>query len=204
MNQAAEKLMIATVILAAGESKRMTGIKQLLPWKGSTLLGYAIEQALKSDTDQVFVVLGAKKDIVLNRIDTSRISVIINDDWAEGMGTSIAASINYFKARQLHFDGILIKLIDQPLLDVKHYNTLINKYINYKYIITTSYRSGSGVPAVFDKSYFNELNDLSSDKGAKGIIFKHKDKVLVVDAGQRTIDLDTQETYLQYYEQFGK
>jgi molybdenum cofactor cytidylyltransferase len=130
--------------------------------------------------------------------------VIINDDWALGMGTSIAASVHYFKARRLDFDGLLIRLIDQPLLDVKHYNELINKYINTKYIIATSYRSGSGVPAVFDKSFFNELDDLSSDKGAKGIILKHKDTVLVVDAGKGTIDLDTRETYLEYYEQFGK
>jgi molybdenum cofactor cytidylyltransferase len=204
MNPTRWKPKIATVILAAGESKRMHGVKQLLPWKGSSLLGHAIEQALKSDADQVYVVLGANKDIILKEIDTSGITVIINDAWALGMGTSIGAAMNYFKAGQLDFDGILMALIDQPLLDVKHYNILINKYIDSKNIIATSYGSGSGVPAVFDKSYFDELIVLSSDKGAKNIILKHKNKVLAVDAGNRTIDLDTRETYLQYYEEYGK
>lgn len=204
MNPTAREPKIATVILAAGESKRMHGVKQLLPWKGSTLLGYTIEQVLESDTDQVYVVLGANKDIILKEIDTSRITVIINDDWALGMGTSIAAAMNYFKTGQLDFDGALMALVDQPLLDVKHYNYLINKYIGTKYIIATSYGSGRGVPAIFDKSYFDELIVLSSDKGAKNIILKYENKVLAVDAGHRTIDLDTRETYLQYYEQYGK
>ena len=54
------KKKIATIILAAGESKRMDGIKQLLPWKDSTLLGHAITQSLQSSTNEIYVVLGAK------------------------------------------------------------------------------------------------------------------------------------------------
>ncbi|MBG7631334.1 MAG: NTP transferase domain-containing protein, partial [Bacteroidetes bacterium] len=50
---------IAMLILAAGESKRMNGIKQLLPWKNTTLLGNAIEQGLNSNVNLVYVVLGA-------------------------------------------------------------------------------------------------------------------------------------------------
>ena len=204
MNVYSKRPKIATVILAAGESKRMQGIKQLLPWKGTTLLGHAIQQSLESDSELVSIVLGANKDLILKEIDTSRIKVIINDDWALGMGTSIAAAVHYFKARQLDFDGLLIRLIDQPLLDVKHYNRLINKYIDIKYIIATSYGSWSGVPAIFDKSYVDELIVLSSDKGAKSIIQKHENEVFSVDPGKGTIDLDTRETYLEYYEQFGK
>ena len=50
---------IAMVILAAGAATRMQAIKQLLPWKKTTLLGNAIEQGLQSNVDKVYVVLGA-------------------------------------------------------------------------------------------------------------------------------------------------
>lgn len=197
-------MKIATLILAAGESKRMNGIKQLLPWKDSTLLGHAITQSLQSSTDEIYVVLGANRNQILNVVDTRKVNLVINDDWSLGMGTSIAAVIRFFKANQLDFDGILIKLIDQPLLDVKHYNILINKYIDSKKIIASSYESGCGVPVVFDKKYFDELLVLKSDKGAKGIINEHNNELIIVDSEGGTIDLDDEATYLKYYNKYGK
>lgn len=198
------KMKIATIILAAGESKRMNGIKQLLPWKDATLLGHAITQSLQSNTNEVFVVLGANKGKILKEVDTGRVKLIINDDWKLGMGTSIAAAIRFFRTNQLDFDGILIGLIDQPLLDVKHYNLLIDKYITSKYIIASSYESRYGVPAVFDKIHFDELENLESDKGAKEIINRHKKELIVVDSEGKTIDLDDAKTYLKYYDTYGK
>jgi molybdenum cofactor cytidylyltransferase len=197
-------MKIATIILAAGESKRMNGIKQLLPWKDSTLLEHAIAQSLQSYTNDVYLVLGANKDKILKAVDTRKVNVIINDDWPLGMGTSIAAVIRFISANHLNFDGILIRLIDQPLLDVSYYNLLINKYIDSKNIIASSYKSGYGVPAVFDKIYFDELLVLRSDKGAKSIINEHKKELIVVDSEGRTIDLDDRQTYLKYYDKYGK
>lgn len=195
---------MATIILAAGESKRMNGIKQLLPWKDSTLLEHAITQSLQSCANDVYLVLGANKDKILKAVDTRKVNIIINDDWSLGMGTSIAAVIRFFRANQLDFDGILIRLIDQPLLDVNYYNVLIDRYINLKHIIASSYESGYGVPVVFDKIYFDELLVLKSDKGAKSILNGHKNELIVVDSEGRTIDLDDRQTYLKYYAKYGK
>ena len=197
-------MKIATIILAAGESKRMNGIKQLLPWKDSTLLGHAITQSLQTRTNEVYVVLGANTDKILNKVDTSKINIIINEDWSFGMGTSIAAAIRFFRTNQLDFDGILIQLMDQPLLNVSYYNLLINKYITSKYIIASSYKSRYGVPAVFNRIYFDELLVLKSDKGAKGVIKKHEKELIVIDSEGKTIDLDDSETYLKYYKKYGK
>jgi len=197
-------MKIATLILAAGESKRMKGIKQLLPWKDSTLLGYAITQSLQSSANEVYVVLGANMNKIMNSVDTRKVNLVINDDWSLGMGTSIAAAIRFFRANQLDFDGILIRLIDQPLLDVKYYNLLINNYIDSKNIIASSYKSGYGVPVIFDKNYFHELLDLKSDKGAKDIIKEHKKELIIVDSEGGTIDLDDKQTYLKYYNKYGK
>ena len=132
------KSKIAMIILAAGESKRMEDTKQLLPWKNTTLLGYAIEQGLVSDVDSVFVILGADSKSILNKIDQTDIVIINNQNWQKGMGTSIACTMHYFKKESLKFTAVLIALIDQPLLDFKHYNKLIYYYLNSnKNIIST-------------------------------------------------------------------
>jgi len=129
---------IATIILAAGESKRMKGIKQLLHWKDTTLLGFAIKQALASESDAVFVVLGANKEAILASVDTDQTTKIMNDDWVHGMGSSIAAAVRYIQLNRFDFDAVLIRLTDQPLLGVNHYNKLIHSYIKYNNIISTS------------------------------------------------------------------
>jgi len=204
MNTNELRSKIATIILAAGESKRMKGVKQMLPWKDTTLLGHAIEQAIESEAEAVFVVLGANKDAILSSVDTGHTTIIMNDDWSMGMGASIATALRYIRLNKFDFDAVLIRLIDQPLLSVSHYNKLINSYIETNSITSTSYASGCGVPVVFDKKYFNELMILKSDKGAKEIINRHKKNVCIIDSKGKTIDLDDYDTYLTCFNEHGK
>lgn len=201
---AEEKVKIATIILAAGASKRMGDIKQLLPWKNKNLLDYAISQSLESVSDHVFVVLGAQKKAILKAIDTSNVTVIHNENWPLGMGTSIASAMTYLADQKLSFDAVLIRLIDQPLLDVNYYNKLIFNYIKLKKLIASSYEHHPGVPAVFDKSYFSKLSGLSSDKGAKELLKSNANDLLLVDSKGATLDLDTQEVYRAYFQRYGK
>lgn len=204
MLQVEDSPKIATIILAAGESKRMKGIKQLLPWKNSTLLENAIEQSKLSLSEDVFVILGAHKKNILNTIDTKGITIIDNPNWHLGMGTSIRAALQYFNKKKLDYGAVLILLSDQPLLDFNHYNNLIYKYIKNNKIITSSYSKGFGVPAILGKSYFERLMNLQNDQGAKKVIMNHLSDMIIVHSKNKTIDLDTRTEYQKYYNQYGK
>jgi len=46
---------VAAVVVAAGASRRMSGIKQLLPWKHTTMLGYVIEQLKTAGALRAFI-----------------------------------------------------------------------------------------------------------------------------------------------------
>ena len=70
---------VGAVILAAGTSSRMEEIKQLLPWKNTTLIGHVIEKLKSSNAKQVYLVLGAYHDKILNEINTDGVTVIINE-----------------------------------------------------------------------------------------------------------------------------
>jgi len=190
---------VAAVVVAAGASRRMSGIKQLLPWKDTTMLGYVIEQLKTAGATDVFVVLGAHQEEILQKIDATDIIIIHNDNWAQGMGTSIARTIKYFRENQLEFDGLLIAACDQPLIKLDHYKKLINSCINRERIIVSSFENGRGIPVVFDKAYFDKLSALTEDVGAKSVVKNHLDRLIQIDAPEAAIDLDTKERYELYY-----
>ncbi len=195
---------VSAVVLAAGASKRMEAIKQLLPWQGSTLLGHVLSQLRQSDACDVFLVLGAYETEILKHIDTTNIRLIRNDAWTSGMGSSISKAIDFIGKNQLVYDGLLLAVSDQPLIDVDHYNKLINSCINNKRIIASCYKNDLGVPAVFGSVYFGELQSLQGDTGAKSIIKKHLDHLILMDAPDGEIDLDTKERYERFYGTHGK
>src|SRR4030042_4660634 len=81
--------MISAIVIAAGESKRMGRTKQLLPWQGKVLLQHALDAILGSEVDEVILVLGCEAERILEQVDTRKIKVVINPDYAQGMITSI-------------------------------------------------------------------------------------------------------------------
>ena len=194
---------VAGVVLAAGASNRMKGIKQLLPWKKTTLLGHAINQLLQSGVEKVFVVLGANENIISEQVKTENIELISNAKWKDGMSSSIVKIIEYFEEMNFDFDGLLIAVCDQPLLDNNHYKKLVMSCISQDRIIVSSYGDQVGVPALFGKNFFSELKELKHDYGAKSVIQKHLSKMIQLDAPNGLIDLDTMEQYNHYYTAFG-
>ncbi|MEW7279702.1 nucleotidyltransferase family protein [Aquimarina sp. 2201CG1-2-11] len=190
------KPKIAHLILAAGKSDRMGRCKQLLPWRSTTLIGHAIEQSLHLDTVKTYVILGAYYNEIYNQIKVFPVEIIKNKDWQLGMGTSIRNGIIALQKDEESYDGVLISLVDQPLIDTNHYAGLINKYINSdKTIVATSNKDGVGVPVLLSKGYFNELRQLDSDYGARHILKKYTTEIYEVSLENKNIDIDTFEEY---------
>ena len=203
MNQRA-KDQIAIVILAAGASKRMSAIKQLLPWKQTTLINHCIEQSAGSKAQEVFVVLGAHVEEILQNLNP-KARVLMNPEWEQGMGTSIARAMYFFEKKALFFNAVLFVLVDQPLLDSKYLNRLINNYIaTNKNIVASQIKEGAGVPVILNRIYFKKLKKLDQDYGAKRILAENWQDVLVLDSEEKNRDVDTMEAYAALYEAYGK
>ena len=198
-------MKIAILILAAGESKRMHCIKQVLPWKNTTLLGNAIEQAIQSKGNAVYVMLGANANQIAPIIAHYKMQTIENKNWKNGLGNSIACGVRFLKENQLQYDAILITLADQPLLNAVYYNELIAAYSQKEAkIIASETNNSPSVPAIFDAIYFDKLSQLNQDKGAKEILLANQKEVYVLHANANLVDIDTQTTYEQVYRTFGK
>ncbi|MDT7830413.1 nucleotidyltransferase family protein [Pricia sp. S334] len=185
---------IAVLILAAGASSRMGLVKQLLPWKDTTLLGQTIQTATASDAASVTVVLGANAASIRNGIAKFEVGIVENSDWSAGLGSSIARGTDYLTDKDNKPDGILMMLADQPLIDTVYLNTMMVAFERgQRPIVATRYENRAGVPALFSASLFEELMALENDSGAKDIIEEHD--VLVLDSEGITVDIDTKSDY---------
>ena len=183
------------ILLAAGGSKRMGRPKQLLPWGKTTLLRHAAETALATACRPVIVVLGAEAAACREQLAGLDVSVVENEHWAGGMGTSVAAGVAALEAIEPPVAGVMLMLVDQPTVNAELLTAILAAWSPERPIATTRYPEGGGVPAVFDRSYFGELRGLSGDKGARGIIARELASVALVEPPVSLPDLDTPELY---------
>jgi molybdenum cofactor cytidylyltransferase len=189
---------VAILILAAGNSSRMEDkIKQLLPWRQTTLLGHAIQEAKKVKAQAVYLVLGANAEIIKPTIIEEDVLILEHKYWKQGMGTSIAFGVQQL-VKENKYDAVLIQLADQPYLDATYLQQLLNLYAkNNPIIIATKYRNTKGVPAIFNKDYFLDLINLNGDIGAKALL--KSENVIAIDPKEKVVDIDTWEEYQRYF-----
>ena len=190
----------AILILAAGESKRMGEPKQLLPYNNSTLLLHSIEQANSIKYSDVFIVIGAHFADIFKSIRGQKVTILKNNNWEDGMGSSLSKGIELIKKKN-NYDRVLVTLADTPLVTKEHYEELISlSDTTGKRIILTNYEEVAGVPAIFDKSLFNELSLLSDNEGAKPVVKKYNKEVLKMTSKTPFFDVDTKEAYQKLLE----
>jgi len=194
---------VQLLLLAAGGSRRMGEPKQLLKWGTTTLIEHQLHNLLDTGMS-VSVILGAYTGRILPLIDAMPIRIIHNERWEEGMGTSIAKGANQVLEQHPTMDGLLISLLDQPLLTTAYFNKMLQAFQpdNKQIIVSKSNTQWSGAPVLFDKTYVNELIRLKGDQGAKIVTSRYQNKITSVDAGSILSDVDTPQSYHELLRQY--
>jgi len=194
---------IPILLLAAGGSTRMGQPKQLMPWGEQTLIEHQIQTLLKTD-HPVNVVLGSNSNLIIPVIEQFPVSIFINTDWESGMGSSISLGINQIIQLFPDANGVLITLLDQPLLTASYLKKMLDTFPpgSQQILVSRSASGWTGVPALFDECYFKELTELKNDEGAKKVVKLHEKRVILIDGGDILDDMDTPETYQQLLSKF--
>ena len=187
---------VPIILLAAGGSSRMGQPKQLLRWGNQTLIEHQIHTVTKTGSP-VNVVLGSNANLVIPVIEKYGINIFNNENWKNGMGSSIALGVQQITTKFPEADGILIALLDQPLISVSHFKKMTDIFLPGKRQIVISQSSSGwrGVPVLFDSFYFEELKQLKGDEGARQLTVKYKNEITTVECGDQTDDMDTPEKY---------
>ncbi|HEU5367618.1 MAG TPA: nucleotidyltransferase family protein [Ktedonobacterales bacterium] len=186
------------LVLAAGSSKRLGQPKQLLPFRGTTLLGWTLAQAEASPAlDEVLVILGHASETILASITLGRAQPVLNPEFGEGCAASYRTGIA--NADPLA-EGVMILLSDQPGVDAEAIGRVAAAWRTAgdspSPMVIASYQGVPGHPLLFDRQLFPDLAALHGDKAAWKLIDQRPDWVQMVEIGRPLPrDVDTWADY---------
>ena len=182
------------IVLAAGESKRMKQQKLLMPYKQKTIIETVVEKSLESRAGKVLVVLGSDKDAVLGKISHTGALTVINNNYRQGMLSSVQCGINSVPA---DVSAVVVVLGDQPMVRTEVINSLINRYKGDKGILIPTYNGMRGHPILLDMKFRKEINKLDSGTGLRALIAAHPEEISEQEVMTDEIlkDIDTPEDY---------
>ena len=170
---------VSGLVLGAGASSRFGQPKQLLPFRGGTLLGWVINQAERATgLDEVVVVLGRAVDEIQEKVDLGNAKVVENPVFGSGCASSYRAGIGALDPRS---DAVVILLGDQPGVDPETINHVADEWRRSDgQIALASYRGREGHPMLFARPLFDKLVGLHGDKVAGQLVDGNPDMVRVL------------------------
>lgn len=181
-------MRIAGLLMAAGGSRRFGGCKQLVSINGKPLIRKSLERLTAVTGKDTYTVLGAYREEILPVI-SELTSVIVNPNWEQGLGSSIATGIGEIKGLN-RYDAVLISLADQHRLRHQDYTQLIDRFDGER-VVAAKYDGNPGVPAIFPKIQFDRLCKLEGDRGARKILNKMRSEIQMLDLPSAHYDIDT-------------
>jgi len=186
--------MPALLLLAAGASARMGRPKQLLPYRGRTLLRHAAETAAATGCAPLVLVTGALHEELAAEVAGLPFRVVRNAAWETGMASSIRAGL----AAVPPLAAVLIMLCDQPLVTTDLLRKLMaEQHRTQAPIVAAAYGDALGVPAVFAPAVRPALLALHGAQGASRLIAGLGAAVGRVPFAEGLLDVDTTEEYNQ-------
>ena len=209
---------IAAVILAAGESSRLGKPKQLIQFRGKTLVRRVVDAASEAGCRPILVVLGTERtshlysdglprvkgrhheiELITSELKKTGATIVANSNWQCGIGTSIRTGVQHLLDTAPGVEATVLLACDQPFVDRAVLDGLMTLYHEtLKPIVAASYAGTLGVPALFDRSLLPELLRLDDSAGAKSTILSNRDQVAEFPFLEGKVDIDTAEDWQRF------
>ena len=188
----ADPARVCGLVLAAGGSSRLGRPKQLLPYRGATLLDAVLDTTRACALDQVVVALGGAADEVRETVDLRGVEVVVNDAFGSGCSSSIAAAM----AAVRDDVGVVVLLLgDQPGVRAQTVRALLDGRGSAP-LAVCAYDDGRGHPLAFGRPVFDDLRALHGDKAVWKLLDQRAADVVEVRVpGAVPPDVDTWEDY---------
>jgi len=184
---------VAALVLAAGRSTRMGALNKLLiPLEGRPMVRHAVEAVLGAQLAPVLVVTGHEHDAVEAALEDLPIKFIENKDYASGMSTSLKCGMALLPQ---DCDGVLVALGDMPRVTAAEIGRLVNAFnpVEGRAIIVPTRRGKRGNPVLWGRKFFDEIQRVSGDAGARSVLAANPEAVTEVemDGDGVLTDIDT-------------
>jgi|TARA_B110000902_G_scaffold262426_1_gene339283 molybdenum cofactor cytidylyltransferase len=183
-------MIVGVLLLAAGSAARFGSDKRVAVMSNNKSI---IENTLATiEAIHLPLVVCLKKDDfqLQQQLTEKKIKWVVNENSDKGMGTSIAKGISLCR----QWDAIMIVLADMPYVGSKTYRD-IAATANRNSIVVPTYDTKKGNPVCFGSSFYQQLEQLNSDKGGKDVVFNNKYAVIEIALNDEGIlkDIDKPE-----------
>lgn len=180
----------AALILAAGEGSRLGQPKALVALNDEMLVDRAIRVAHDAGCDPVVVVLGASAHRVVQTAALDRAIVLVNEGWAEGIGSSLRCGLAALADKQA--PAAVVLLVDQPEIGAETVRRVTDTWRDSEArAVAASYDGQMRNPVLIDAAIWPEVAELArGDTGARAWLRAHADQVTVVACDDLGSDAD--------------
>jgi len=182
---------VAGIVLAAGGSSRFGSPKQLLPWRGTTVLNSVINTASEVELAPLVVVLGANAQEILPTLPDNYV-VAVNEAWFDGQSSSLRVGLAHLPD---DVDGALILLGDQPQINPFFCDSIIQRGLESGKITIPYVNDHRANPVFFPKHTFKSLGEVRGDQGGRAIFSEFQVELLPWLDECMVLDIDTPEDY---------
>lgn len=168
MNSHRQSLQLAGLVLAAGASQRFGTPKPLALFRGVPLVRRATALLGSCCTAGVYVVAGTAEQGIRELVAPDGVQVIVNPDWASGMGSSLACGIGALPAEA---DAVLVMPCDLPAVTAADLDRLLAAWRAAPGLMAAAEINGHPAPpAIFPRSFWPQLILLRGDQGARAVL----------------------------------
>jgi molybdenum cofactor cytidylyltransferase len=188
--------MIAGLILAAGESRRMGRDKALLTYRGRTFLENIMDHLGAAGIEKITVVLGHHADIIQRAVNLGAAQVVVNHEYPRGQTSSL--QLGLAAARADSPEAVVLCLVDHPAISAEVLTKLIERFESTRPpVLIPTHNGQRGHPVVISQTLFPELLALPPGQPANTVIRKYHDVTEFVEVADPGIllDVDEPETY---------
>lgn len=191
---------VAAIVLAAGQSRRMGGRNKLLmEIDGVPLVRRTVSAVLAGSVSDVVVVTGHDPEKIENALQGLKVRFVHNPRYADGLSTSLKAGLS---AVPDSASGAIVCLGDMPDIAPGHISRLVGRFDpDTGCEIGVPTHSGKrGNPVLWGRRFFQEMQDVSGDVGARHLIGANESLVYEVEFGDTGVlmDLDTPGQWEDY------
>jgi CTP:molybdopterin cytidylyltransferase MocA len=183
---------VGGLILAAGAGRRFGSPKQLALLDGRPLLEHALAAMAAATRVEraVVVVLGCGAEEIRARVELHGAQALICADWEEGQAASLRAGV---AALAEQVDAIVVTLGDQPAIDPRAIDRVVNARTNAAVALRAGYGGRPGHPVLLERPLFAAVSGLRGDEGARTLLSGVTAPLIACDGLGSDIDVDTVE-----------
>lgn len=185
--------MLAAIILAAGESRRMGEPKALVRFGAKTFLETIVANFQDAGIEKLVVALGHDAVNILEKVQHLPVQFVINQNYSLGQFSSLQTGVAILPPET---SGVFLALVDQPQIGAQVFALLKDAFLSDpQKIVVPTFAGLRGHPTILPRALFGKILSAPVTETAAKIIRRHSHLIREIQIESESIlwNINTQE-----------